>query len=330
MSVSGYPALEDLIGVARRVLDVNLGLKPGEKLLVITDTSRHVIGEALFRAGLELGAESILVVMKPRSRHGEEPPTPIRAAWLESDVFVAPTEYSLTHTQARREAVMRGSRGATMPGINVDIFLRTLSLDYRREVLPLCMKLYERVRGASEVRVTSGLGTDITFSVSGREFQVDSGIYDKPGDWGNLPAGEVYVAPVEGTGEGLVVVDGSIAGGLGVVKNPVRIIVKQGRAVEIEGFEEARALRNMLESVRREEAYNFPAELGIGCNPAAKLSGVVLEDEKILGTVHLAFGDNSTFGGKVRAGIHIDVVLLKPNLYVDGKLLIENGVLKLD
>ncbi len=296
---------------------------------MITDTEKIEIGRAIFSAGLELGSEAILVVMRPRSRNGEEPPEHVRAAWLESDVFVAPTKYSLTHTQARKQAVGRGARGATMPNINHDIFIRTLSIDYKEFVAPLCKKMFEAVKGCSEVRVLNDLGTDISFSVRGREFHIDEGIYDRPGSWGNLPAGEVYVAPQEGTSNGVVVVDGSISGGVGVVRSPVKIEVRGGRATSIEGSGEARELLRILRSVSRDEAFNFPAELGIGCNPAAKLSGVVLEDEKILGTVHLALGDNSTFGGGVKAGVHIDVVLTRPTLYVDGRLIIERGSWKI-
>lgn len=317
--------MSSLVDVARRVLEVNLGLREGENLLIITDTEKEDIGRALFEAGLMLGAEAQLVVMKPRSRNAEEPPKPIAEAWRAADAFLAPTKYSLTHTQARKRATDSGARGATMPGITVDIFTRTLSIDYRETVLKLGSKLLEALRGARTVRITTEAGTDIRFSVEGREFHLDSGIYDKPGSWGNLPAGEVYIAPVEGTAEGKVVIDASLSGGIGVLEEPVVVEVREGKAVSIEGGRQAEVLKRILESVGRPEAFNFPAELGIGCNPAARVTGIVLEDEKVLGTVHLAFGDNSTFGGTVRAGVHIDGVIYKPTLEVDGTTLIDGG-----
>jgi leucyl aminopeptidase (aminopeptidase T) len=322
--VSSYD--EKLLEVARNVLRTNLGVSPGEKLLVITDTEKIGIGMALFRAGLDLGLDAVISIMRPRRRNGEEPPDHVAASWLESEVFIAPTRYSLTHTQARRRAVERGSRGATMPNINEDIFIRTLSIDYRNHVAPLCRRILDIVSRCSEIRVETEMGTKISFQVGGREFHIDSGIYDKPGSWGNLPAGEVYIAPVEGTAEGIVIVDGSISGGIGVVKNPVKITVRNGFAIDIAGHSEASELRGVLDSVGRREAYNFPAEFGIGCNPSARLSGVVLEDEKILGTVHMAFGDNSTFGGATMAGVHIDVVILRPTIYVDGRIVANKGV----
>lgn len=317
--------MADLMSVARRVLESNLGLRSGEVFLVITDTERERIGRALFEAGLELGAEAVLAVMRPRSRNAEEPPWVIAEAWRRADAFLAPTKYSLTHTQARKAATDAGARGATMPGITEDIFVRTLSIDYRETVIPLGERLLRVLRGASRVRITTDSGTDVTFSVEGREFHLDSGVYDKPGSWGNLPAGEVYVAPLEGTGEGRVVFDSSLSGGIGLLKEPVTVTVKRGRAVSIEGGREAEKLKEILESVGKSEAFNFPAEFGIGCNPAARVVGVVLEDEKVYGTVHLAFGDNSTFGGVVRAGVHIDGVIGRPTVEVDGEVVIERG-----
>lgn len=315
----------ELVKVGIMVLTKNMGVARGENVLIITDNEKRDIGEALYQAALDLGAEAVMITMKPRSRNAEEPPTTVASAWAEADVFLAPARFSLTHTQARMRATSRGARGATMPNITRDMFLRTLSIDYRGEVVPLCEKLYRALKDSREVVVTSPSGTNLRFSVEGREFHIDTGIYDRPGSWGNLPAGEVYTAPVEGTGEGVAVFDGSFSGGLGIPRSPVRIFVKKGRISRIEGGPEARKLEDLLKSVGREEALNFPAELGIGCNPAARISGIVLEDEKVYGTLHLAIGDNSTFGGKSVAGIHIDGVLLNPTLSADGRVIVERG-----
>ena len=312
--------------VAKRVLEKSFNLKPGETLLVITDTVKKPIGEALFQAGLEMGAEALLAVMKPRTRSGEEPPKPIAEMWRHIDVFVAPTHYSLTHTQARREACEHGARGATMPGITEEIFMRALDIDYE-EVAKLGYKMAEAFKHAKEVRVTSPAGTDIIFSIEGREVDVDTGLYREPGRWGNLPAGEVYVAPVEGTGNGVVAIDGSVAQ-MGILSEPIKVKVEEGWAVEFQG-PNAKELEELLKKASRREAFNFPAEFGIGCNPAAKLSGVVLEDEKAYGTIHFAFGDNSTFGGKTKAGIHIDALVREPTVTVDGKTVIEKGTWKI-
>lgn len=309
---------------AEVVIKKCLSVKPDETFLVITDTEKLNIANALFKKGIEVGAETLMVIMKPRTRHGEEPPKPIAEMWKHVDVFIAPTTYSLTHTQARKKAIEIGARGATMPGITEDMFVRTLSIDYEI-VKNNVEKLYKVLRDVKEVRVLSDKGTNLTLRIDGRPLHKDTGIYNKPGDFGNLPAGEIYVAPLEGTANGTIIFDGSIAS-IGLLKEPVRITVKDGYAIRISGKEEAEKLKRILEKVGKKEAYNI-AELGIGCNPAAKIIGNVLEDEKVYGTVHIALGDNSTFGGTVIAGIHLDGIITKPTLIADGRKIIENGKL---
>ncbi|RLG88314.1 MAG: aminopeptidase [Thermoprotei archaeon] len=317
---------EDLKKKLRKAAEVTvktcLGVKPSEKFLVITDTETEVIGRAIAEVGWDIGAETIYVVMKPRTRHGEEPPEPIAVMWPKVDVFVAPTKYSLTHTQARKKATEAGARGATMPMITVDIFIDGMSIDYS-VVKENCDKMLRALKGAKEIRVTSPLGTDIKFIVEGRNFIADTGILTERGAFGNLPAGEVFIAPIEGTANGVIVFDGAIAG-IGTLKTPVKVTVKDGYAIKFEGGDEAKKLEKLLASVGKKEAFNI-AEFGIGTNPGAKIVGNILMDEKVYKTIHIAFGDNSTIGGKVKAGIHIDGIITKPTVYVDGKVIIKDG-----
>jgi aminopeptidase len=315
--------LEELLKKASmNLIESCLNLKAGETFLVITDTETRTVGEAIFEESLKVGSESVLVVIKPRRRHGEEPPKPVAEMWQHADVFVAPTKYSLTHTQARRKATEAGARGATMPGITTEIFVKGLAIDYK-VVKENNEKLLRFLEGAENIRIMSELGTDLTLSVKGRKFIPDSGILHERGAFGNLPAGEVFIAPVEETAEGTVVFDGSIAG-VGLLKNPVKVVVRGGYAVEFVGGEEAVKFENLLKSVGLKEAFNV-AEFGIGTNPAAELVGNILMDEKVYGTVHIAFGDNSTIGGRVKAGIHLDGIIKSPTVYVDGKPLIVKG-----
>lgn len=313
----------NLLKAAEVAVKTCLNVKPGEAFLVITDTDTREVGEALAYVGFEVGAEMMLVVMRPRTRHGEEPPKPVTEMWPYVDVFVAPTKFSLTHTQARRKATEAGARGATMPGITKDIFVETMSADYLK-IKDLALKMMKALEDVEVVRVTSPFGTDVVFSIKGRHIIADTGIFHEKGAFGNLPAGEVFVAPVEGTAEGVVVFDAAVAG-IGLLKSPIKIYVKEGFAVKVEGAEEASKLSKLLESVKRKEAYNI-AEFGISCNTGARIIGNVLEDEKAFGTVHIALGDNSTIGGRTAAGIHLDGIITKPTVYADNKKIIENGV----
>jgi leucyl aminopeptidase (aminopeptidase T) len=210
-----------------------------------------------------------------------------------------------------------------MPKITVDMMSRGAMLADYNAVSRMTKKVAKRFEQVSEVEVRAPAGTELTFSIAGRKPHTDTGIFNSPGDFGNLPAGEVFIAPVEGTAEGVVVVDGSMADRKG---GKVEISFEKGVGVKISGNRSQKIIR-MLDEVGP-KARNL-AEFGIGTNPNARLVGNALEDEKVLGTCHIALGDNSTFGGRVRAGIHIDGILLKPTVKLDGKILMENGRLKL-
>jgi leucyl aminopeptidase (aminopeptidase T) len=312
---------EDMLRVAEVVLKKCMGVKSHETVLILTDEPARSIGFHLWVKTRELAKEAIYIEYTPRKRHGEEPPKPVAEAMKYADVILAPTSKSITHTQARKEATERGARVGTMPGITEDIFLRAFNIDF-----DLLVRLTEAFGGildeGKRVRVVTEKGTDIEFSIEGRKARRSTGILTEPGSWGNIPSGEAYIAPVEGSANGVIVVDGSIAG-VGLVKTPVTLVVKDGVVVDIRGGEEAEKLRNMLADLGVEA--RMIGEFGIGTNPGARVSGVILEDEKAFGTVHFALGSNFDFGGTIRAPIHIDMVILRPSVYVDGKLIIRNG-----
>jgi leucyl aminopeptidase (aminopeptidase T) len=180
------------------------------------------------------------------------------------------------------------------------------------------------VTGKATARVTTPLGTDITMSIKGRDCHEDTGIVTAAGAFSNLPAGEGYLAPIEGSAEGVMVIDGSCAG-VGVVSEPIRIEVAGGFATKIEGGRGAQELLALI-SKFGQEARNI-AELGIGTNHAAMLTGSILEDEKVMGTVHIALGDNISMGGKVSVPSHLDLIIKDPTLTLDGSDLIKNGKL---
>lgn len=313
---------------ARVAVETCLGVKPGEKVLVVTDYERTAVALALAAASEAVGAETLLLTMKPRERNAEEPPEPVAAAMKTADVVFIPTTKSLTHTTAREEATEAGARLASMPGITEDMMKHGgMTADYQR-VAELCWKFTEFLRGAREAEITTPLGTKLRLGLEGREpgTPPDTGLYLKPGEWGNLPAGEAYIAPLETQADGIAVVDGSISQ-IGLLSQPVTLEFREGKVVRIEGGGEASQLRNLLESLEDENAYVI-GELGVGTNEAVRLTGVALEDEKMLGTVHVALGRNTGMGGVNMSKIHLDFIMMDPTFKIDGKTLIENGQLK--
>jgi leucyl aminopeptidase (aminopeptidase T) len=315
--------MEKLFKAAQVAMSNCMALKKGESVLVITDEPERKVGYALWEAARELASEAMLLEILPRSSNGEEPPQMVAKFMKDFDVLMIPTSKSMSHTKARREACEAGVRCATLPGIIEDTMERTLNADYN-EIAKRSIKLAEMVNGGKTARVTTPAGTDITMSIEGRECHADTGLVHQPGDFSNLPAGEAYIAPVEGTANGIIVVDGAM---VGKVKKPIRIVVKDGYATQITGGSSAEELEKLLEPFG--QPGRNVAELGIGTNHKAKIVGSVLEDEKVLGTVHMALGDNQSMGGNVSVPSHLDGILLKPSLWIDDKRLMENGQLKI-
>jgi len=303
------------------VLDC-MGVKEGESVLIIVDAGSRRIGESLYGVSRDAGAEAMLLEILERKLHGEEPPGPVAAAMKSACVVIAPTTKSLSHTDARREASKAGARIASMPGITEEMMERTMSGDYSK-IAELSQRVAQALSGGKTARVVSPAGTDITMSIDGRDGHADTGMLREPGAFGNLPAGEAFVSPVEGFADGRIVIDGAMAG-VKVLDEPITVTVEKGEVKDIQGGEAARQLSRMIEEARDRNARNL-AELGIGTNERAGLSGSLLEVEKVLGTVHLAFGDNKSLGGDVKAPIHVDGVVLSPTLMIDGKAVIRDG-----
>ncbi len=305
-----------------------LNVQKGETVLVVTDSVLREIGEALLEAAKGLETEAMLMEIIPRERNGEEPPDAVTAAMMKCDVVVAPTSMSLTHTAARRKACAEGARVATMPGILRETMIRCLSADYYA-IADRTKRLTEMLTKAKKARVTTASGTDIVLPLDGIDAIASTGLFHEPGSFGNLPSGEAYMMPVEGGSEGVFIVDGSMAGiGDLAGKTPITITVEKGLATKIEGGPEADLLNKKLSAVG-EMAFNI-AELGVGTNDAAQITGSILEDEKVMGTIHIALGNNMSMGGTVDVPIHLDGIIKNPSLEIDGKKIMEEGKLLLD
>ncbi len=304
-----------------------MAVKKKEKVLIVTDEEKKEIGEALYRNSLRLGFESLFVEMKSGKMHGEEPPSYIAELMLKFDVILLPTDKSLTHTDARRNASEKGARVATFPGITKDVMIRGLNADYKK-IAKLTVKLGRMLDRTKEIRVTAKGGTDIYFSVEGRRGLASKGLFHKKGESGNLPTGEAFIAPLEGKSNGVFVVDGSMSGVGMITDKPIKIKVAKGFATEITGGKEAGKLKKIIEPYGK-KGRNI-AEFGIGTNDSVRLSGNLLEDEKVLGTIHIAIGDNKSMGGNVNAPIHLDGVVKKPTVFFDEKMIMQNGKLLID
>jgi leucyl aminopeptidase (aminopeptidase T) len=289
-------------------------------VLVVYNEEQMVVAEALAGAARPRAQAVTLLAFPTLSRHGEEPPAGVAEAMLGTEVVFAPTSRSLSQTKARIDATRRGVRIATLPTITEEIFARAVAVDYA-ELRRKGEWLVARLTAASTARITSAAGTDIVLSLEGRTGLSDDGHLQRKGMFGNLPAGEGYVAPLETVGDGTIVFNGSLAG-YGLLTKPVRVTVESGRAVDAD----TDAGEWLLETLDAGGEYGRAiAELGIGTNPAATLSGNVLEDEKVIGTIHLAFGTSAGLGGVNVAGVHLDGMVLRPTVELDDEPVVADG-----
>ena len=310
--------MSELEQAVATVIDQCLGVRAGEEVVVVVDNATRAIGDALRDAAAQRRAEAVLTVMNPRPRDGAEPPAAVAGALKEADVFIAPTSRSLSHTRARKAASEAGARGATLPGVTEDMLARLMACDFptlqRRS-----RALAELLSNAGEARFTCPRGSDFTLDLTGRTGMADDGDLSGPNAFGNLPCGEGFIAPLSGHGTFVA----STLASIGLSKeDPVVLTVEDGRLADASGGNGALFLETL--HAGGELGTNL-AELGIGTNERATLTGNVLEDEKILGTVHVAFGASAGIGGTVSVPVHLDCVVLEPTLDVGGTRVLDAG-----
>lgn len=302
-----------------------LGVVPGERVAIVHNPPQAAIADALAAAARAAGAEVDVAGFGSLQRHGEEPPPAVADAMLAADACFAVTATSLSHTRARVAATASGTRVASLPSVTEAMFRRAIPVDYGF-VTRAGAAIADLLTGADTVRITSPQGTDVTLVVRGRDGRNDDGDLRATGAFGNLPAGEGYVAPVEVEGDGVIVFDGSVAG-YGPLDEPLQVELAAGQLVSASG-PAAAWLEATLDAGG--PGGRSVAELGIGTNPAATLTGIVLEDEKICGTAHVAFGSSAGIGGVVQAAVHIDAIMLAPTIEIAGTVVADGGRLRVD
>lgn len=238
-------------------------------------------------------------------------------------VVVALSNYSTTHTSFRKALTELRARYASMPLFDVNMLDACIGVDQKRQE-EITLRVARLLSQGEEVEIEAPNGTRLTLSIDEREGLADTGNLSRAGAFGNLPAGEAFIAPVEGTAQGIYIAEW---GNTRKLNKPSTFHIEKGEVVKVEGDLQ---LVEELEGVfhRYHQARNI-AELGIGTNEKAFRADNILEAEKIAGTIHIALGDNSTFGGRVKVPFHQDYVLFNPTLYVhinkEKILILENG-----
>jgi leucyl aminopeptidase (aminopeptidase T) len=306
------------------LVEVNARVTDGEQVVVVTDPTMERYAAAVARAAEEVGGRVTVCVMPLRRQDGQEPTGPAARAMSQADVIFSPVRISITHTRAMRRALDSGARVCMMTAYTDQIMTSPalLETDFEAQV-EVCRRIGAAFTEGSWVRLTSPRGTDLRFSVEGRTANVLTNI-PEPGHLAPVPDIEVNVVPVTGSAEGYFVADASIPYlGIGILEEPVSCTVEDGYISRIEGGAQADTLRSHLASFREPACFNV-AELGVGLNPNARLTGEMLEDEGVLGTIHLGIGTSHTLGGEIVAPTHYDLLMWEPTIEVDGRVVQKN------
>ena len=312
--------MSELDQAVRAVVRDCLGVREGEEVLVVCNPATRGLGKSLRDEAADAGADAVLALISERDSHAAEPPASVAEAMAAADVVLGPTVQSLSHTAARRRASEAGARIATLPGVTEEMLARVMSADMD-ELRRRGRAVADRLDAAAEAILRCPNGSELHLDLRGRDAIPDAGELGERGAFGNLPCGEGFIAPAGGWGT--LVVDGSMAG-VGRVSEPIELVVEGGHLTSARGGQ-GMAFMELL-TAHGEDGTNL-AELGIGTNEKAVVTGNILEDEKILGTAHVAFGASAAIGGTVQVPVHLDVVVIKPTVELDGEALVRDGEL---
>jgi len=309
---------------ARRIMDQVLGVKPGERLVIVTDFERpRSITDLLATTAVVYGLQPVIVTMPAREMGGEEPPASVAAAMREADCIIVQTSHSMTHTNAERAALKAGARVCNIREVDEEMMVRGgMTADYD-EVDRITRRGVALLAAAARAHLTTPEGTDLTMDLTGRPAFALSGFARERGTFSGLPDGEAAIAPLEGRTQG-VLVNPYLIEKIGQVTEPFRLEVRDGQIAGVEGGAQAQALAAIL--ARKDPgARNFAAELALGTNPACRIIPKSREIKKRLGQAHAALGDNLSLAGTVDSAIHLDIVMLRPTVILDDDVLVLDG-----
>ena len=310
----------------RKILEVCCGLKAGERVVIVTDYAMGRIAEVLAAGCAEMGADPVVVCMTPREVDGAEPPETVAAAMASADLALTPVSRSISHAAATRAALERGARVLALSDFREEMFYEGgIRADFPA-IRPTCDRVAQLLTEAREAHLTSAAGTDVRMDLRGRKGNSHSCMVVTPGVFSAFPNIEANISPVEGTSEGIILIDGSIPNfRLGVMREPVRFEVKRGMITGVSGGEQANRLERLLRERGNLEVFNI-AQLAVGLNPECReLTGQMTNDHGTLGTAHIGIGTSENLGGHTRAGLHFDGILRRPTLELDGARILDDG-----
>ncbi len=313
---------------ARNALECVLEAKKGQSIVIFCDDEKMDVGKAFANGALKLGLQTRLTQLKTDANvfRKEIPPQITEILKQAPDIYInllrgtreeTPFRIKLTKMETEDNKTRLGH----CPGVTLDMLTDgalALTTEEHRQMQRFAQSLIQKLSQAVKVKITNPAGTDVILSVEGRPFFTDTIIDWKTMKWMNLPTGEVIVAPLENSLEGTLVCDMAI-GGIGPIKTPVKLTVRNG-VVQDSSSENQQLLTDVRDTLNTDEWSNVVGEFAFGINPKARFVKEFLEAEKILGTIHIAFGNNTDMpGGKNKSKNHMDFLVSKPTVKIFNK-----------
>ena len=310
---------------ARNALGCELEARPGERMTVICDAEKGPVGQAFAGAGLDIGLYTRLVMLPEDKSPRKEIPPILEAAVIEGrpDIFVnlmrggsdeTPFRIALTRLEKRRRV-----RLGHCPGITLDMLTEgalALTAEEYRTLQDTAVELLSVCQGATGVTIRNPEGTNIHFSVAGRDFFTDTKLNWQTLKWMNLPVGEVIVGPDESSAEGAIVCTTAV-GGVGLLRKPITLDVKGGNVQRVH-CADASAEASVLKAQSIDPWASMIGEFAFGLNTRARMMEEFLETEKMAGTVHVAFGNNADYpGGRNLSRTHMDFLISAPTVILE-------------
>jgi 2,5-dihydroxypyridine 5,6-dioxygenase len=330
----------ELMESARIIVEDCVKLKPGDEALVVTDTraTDYCGVEALLYAVTgaikAAGAEPVVISYTAKVSNGDELPKAVAEAMKNTDAIFALTTKSILHTTAAHEARAAGVRTMMLPagsgvGFTNDYIYRVMpkSIKEVEDIAQLTNRIGQFFKNGRTVKITTKRGTELTLNVGQLKMSFNDGYCDKPGIMQFIPSGQLAIGVDPGSANGKLVSDVSISRVSAPLTQPITFMIKDGFVTSIEGGKEAEEFKKIIKSQNDPNAYLI-CEVGLGMNPKAKAGCDTLENEHIYGGGHIGFGQNDTFGGKVRCANnwHVDTCFLDATMWIDGQKIVEDGV----
>jgi len=298
-----------------------LKLTPGDSCLIIVDEATRDMGQLLFNRAKKSKSDVAFLEIKSTNVRFGEPAPAIVNMMKQMSAILSFTGHSLVHSNALKHVCHNGARVLCLFPVSEESLARAVNTNFDF-IDKKSRKLSDLFSIGRRIRLTTDTGTDLTIPIARHKGSANTGIVEAPGMFCVLPSGEDGIVPDRRGTKGVLVVDGSIPS-IGILEKPVVIHIKDGYAYQMFGGEEISRLRKILKPFGK--ASRNIAEFGIGTNPNAILTGISIEDEKVLGTAHIALGKPEFEGGIQKGNIHLDLILVKPTVAIDNRVVVKKG-----